>query len=176
MSDPVHWCSATATCPGGRNDTGDWSAVTCPACIRSRPGISISVPDTNTQEQLDRGEFHATIHIHPNAIEENLVRVISDQIARVTELALVSTMLDFHEKEGRWPEFVWMADWRRGLDMGQVDAFDLASIKAPEVFCGNLVPEDAGRYYSTGGLNTDPDVAAKFMAGAVAMLRSPDDA
>lgn len=34
---PLHYCAATPSCPGGRNDTGDWSAVDCPACLKSRP-------------------------------------------------------------------------------------------------------------------------------------------
>lgn len=33
----LHYCSATETCEGGRNDTGDWSRVTCPACLQSAP-------------------------------------------------------------------------------------------------------------------------------------------
>jgi hypothetical protein len=34
---PMHFCSTTAHCMGGRNDTGAWGEVTCPDCLRSRP-------------------------------------------------------------------------------------------------------------------------------------------
>lgn len=33
----VHFCSKTAHCDGGRDDTGNWSDVTCPDCLRSKP-------------------------------------------------------------------------------------------------------------------------------------------
>jgi hypothetical protein len=33
--DVVHSAIATPECPGGRNDTGDWSKVTCPDCLKA---------------------------------------------------------------------------------------------------------------------------------------------
>ena len=37
MNDPLHFCVATASCKGGRNDCFDWSRVNCLACLESRP-------------------------------------------------------------------------------------------------------------------------------------------
>ncbi len=30
----IHWRNATRSCPGGRSDSGTWSEVTCPDCLR----------------------------------------------------------------------------------------------------------------------------------------------
>lgn len=37
MAVLMHYCSATPTCSGGRNDTGLWANVTCPDCLKSKP-------------------------------------------------------------------------------------------------------------------------------------------
>jgi hypothetical protein len=34
---PLHYSSVNPTCDGGRNDCADWSRVTCPDCLRSKP-------------------------------------------------------------------------------------------------------------------------------------------
>jgi predicted DsbA family dithiol-disulfide isomerase len=33
----IHYCAATEHCAGGRDDSGIWSDVECPDCLRSRP-------------------------------------------------------------------------------------------------------------------------------------------
>jgi hypothetical protein len=35
--NPLHYCSTTEHCLGGRNDCGDWSRVNCENCLKSRP-------------------------------------------------------------------------------------------------------------------------------------------
>lgn len=36
---PLHFRSATPFCPGGRSDTGDWTQVTCPDCLRGQRAV-----------------------------------------------------------------------------------------------------------------------------------------
>lgn len=41
----VHYASAVPTCAGGRDDTGDWAAVTCPDCLQMRHPCRRGTPD-----------------------------------------------------------------------------------------------------------------------------------
>jgi hypothetical protein len=34
---PLHYCTATNHCNGGRNDCGDWERVNCLECLKSQP-------------------------------------------------------------------------------------------------------------------------------------------
>ena len=142
--------------------------MTCSACLRSRPSVFFTL--TTTQADADRGELNAILHIRP--LDDEVIRRESDRITLEIERKIARAMIEFHTREGRWPEWLWVEDWRRPrfpfFDKSNLDS---AIVQVPEVDCGDDKPEEgiASMVYNAGIMNNRPDLTAKFFEQAAAL-------
>jgi hypothetical protein len=127
----------------------------------------------STQEDLDRGELSMDLEFTP--IPDRVIADASTKIARAIDQKLTRALIGFHSREGRWPAWAWVEDWRTraaycGMSL-EVPDHELAAVPIPDVHCGDVCPYEAytTTTYQSGILNDRPDLAVEFFRRAAAL-------
>lgn len=136
------------------------------------PARPVKFTVNSTQDDLDAGFLSATIHFTP--ITDEMFADAATKIATSIDRKMTRALIGFHAREGRWPAWAWVEDWRsrrmafRGIPRGENPDEDLTALPIPDVDCGDVCPDESytTATYRSGILNERPDLAVTFFAKA----------
>lgn len=92
---------------------------------------------------------------------DRFIGEVARQLAVEMQKDFAAVLLEFHVREGRWPEWAWFEDWRC---MGSMNPFK--PVRVPQAYCSDTHPTSPSSLtiYETGELNRDPEKASLFQA------------